>query len=168
MPAPLDPAKREAIEADVRAGNLSRNRIAKAHGVGTSTVSRIAAALAEQGVPTFDRSSTAAATRAAQVDNAERRARLEAEFLRRAEAELAQCDEPVIVGQFGGRDNTWAEREFDRAPHNVRSTLVSTAQRAAKAAADLALVGAGDPAEQARSSVRDLVAELRAQREAAA
>jgi len=166
MPAPLDPAKREAIEADVRAGVLSRNKIARQHGVGTSTVSRIAAALAEAGVPTFDRTSTERATRAAQVDNAQRRARLEAEFLRRAEAELAACEQGVTVGQFGGRENVWSDRWFDVAPHNVRSTLVSTAQRAAKAAADLASIGAGDPAEVARSNVRALVDELRTARAA--
>ena len=167
MPAPLDPAVREAIEADIRAGGKSRNRIAREHGVGTSTVSRIAAALEAAGESvSFDRTGTRAATEAAQADNAERRARLEAEFLRRAEAELAACDEGVIVGQFGGRDNVWSDRWFDKAPHNVRSTLVSTAQRAAKAAADLANIGAGDPTEQARSHIRTLVDELRTERQA--
>jgi transposase-like protein len=37
MPAPLDPAKRAAITADIRAGG-GRNAIARKHDVGPSTV----------------------------------------------------------------------------------------------------------------------------------
>lgn len=165
MPAPIDPEVRAAIVDAIRAGDRSRAAIAREHGVAAATVGNIAKAAGL--TDAFDRSRTAAATEAAKNDNAARRARLEAAFLARAEAELAQCDAGMIVGQFGGKDNVWTERWFDKAPHNVRSTLVSTAQRAVKAAADLASVSA-DPAEVGKVAVLALVDTLRAQDEPAA
>lgn len=66
MPAPLDPAKRAAIAADIRAGGTGRNAIAKKHGVSGSVVGKIAAAEGIDGP--WDRSQTKAATVAAQVD----------------------------------------------------------------------------------------------------
>lgn len=153
MPAPLDPAKRAAIADAIRAGGMSRNAIARALGVSAGMVSKVARELEEAGqVDTaFDRSNTETATRAAQVDNAARRAALEAEFLKVAEEELARRDQPVKWGNFGGRDNTYAEVELPAPTFGMRSTLVATAARAVKAAADLAgTAGNGAVAESVR------------------
>lgn len=77
MPAPLDPAKREAIAADIRAGN-PRNEIARWHEVSGSTVTKIARELEAEspGVVAFDRSATKSATEARSTDLAAKKAEL--------------------------------------------------------------------------------------------
>lgn len=154
MPAPLDPAVSAAILDAVKAGGRSRAAIAREHGVSAATVGNIARRAGV--VDAFDRSATAAATTAALVDNASRRAALETKLLQRAEAELAECDAGMFVGQFGGKDNVWSEKWFDKAPHNVRSTLVATAARALKAAADLAAGSADGVNAHTRSLLEQL------------
>lgn len=72
MPAPLAAEVRAAILADIHAGQLSRNAIAKKHGVGAGTVTRLAQEAA--GPTAFDRSKTKKATAAAVADNAAERA----------------------------------------------------------------------------------------------
>lgn len=161
MPAPLDPDKRDAIADAIRAGG-KRNDIAREHHVSPSTVTRIGRDLEDKGeldTPAFDRTKTESASRARAKDNALRRAELEAEFLRRAVEELAECDRGMYVGQFGGRDNVWSQEWFEKAPHNVRATMVATAARAAKAAADLAGVGADDTIERTRTLLERLADE---------
>lgn len=71
MPAPLNPAKREAIITDIKAGK-PRNQIARDHSVSGSTVTKIAKA--EQ--IAFDRAQTENATRARKFDAAAARAQL--------------------------------------------------------------------------------------------
>lgn len=165
MPPPLDPVKRAAIEDAIRSGGMSRNQIAREHEVAQGTVSRIARALEAAGEPpAFDRAAVEAATQARAKDNAQRRADLEAEFLAVAAEQLAQRDRPCVWGNFGGKENTYAEQELERPTFGMVSTLVSTAARAAKAAADLA-AGGDNPAEQGRAGVRTLVDELRAKRD---
>jgi transposase-like protein len=67
MPAPLDPAKRQAIADAIRAGG-HRNAIARTHGVSPSTVTGIAK---QEGIDgAFDRAATKKATEAARVDAA--------------------------------------------------------------------------------------------------
>jgi hypothetical protein len=71
LPAPLDPAKRQAIIADIKAGK-PRNQIARDHHVSGSTVTKIA-----REIPTaFDRAQTQNATRARRFDAAAARAQL--------------------------------------------------------------------------------------------
>lgn len=169
MPAPLDPEKRAAIEDAIRHARdtdppRSSHHIAQEHGVAQSTVARIAKQLEAAGQlpgPAWDRTKTENASRARATDNAARRADLEARFLDAAVSELDALKVPTVVGQFGGRDNVWSEREFALPPHNVRATLVATAARAAKAAADLAGAGQADPAEQGKAAVLQLVDAIR-------
>lgn len=74
MPPPLDQAKRQAILADIKAGELGRNEIARKHGVSGSTVSMIAS---DEGLlDAFDRAETKAATAARVVAMTEARASL--------------------------------------------------------------------------------------------
>lgn len=86
MPKPLDPETREAIRADVEAGELSRAAIGRKHGVSGWTVGNIAK---QAGIDDpFSREKTKNATRARVADNASRRAELatamldDVEFLR--------------------------------------------------------------------------------------
>ena len=68
MPRPIEQAKREAILADIEAGELTCRAIAEKHGVAASTVSALAPAGA------FERSQTQKATSAKSALMAERRA----------------------------------------------------------------------------------------------
>lgn len=90
MPAPLDPAKRDAILADIRDGRLSRNAVAKKHGVSGATVTKIANA--EGLTAAFDRTQTKRATASKLADLASKRAAL---------AELLMDD------AFAVRDRAW-------------------------------------------------------------
>lgn len=76
MPAPIDPDKRRAIAAAIRAGTgqRSRNSIARQFGVAGRTVGKIAE---EQGLTdAWDRTVTARASASKQADNRARRAEL--------------------------------------------------------------------------------------------
>lgn len=83
MPRPLDPDKRAAILADIKAGTKSRNQIARDHNVSVSTVTKIARQEGLTGA--FDRSLTRNATAAAVADHASRRAALAERLITLAE-----------------------------------------------------------------------------------
>lgn len=79
MPKPIPQDKRDAILADVNAGDLSRAAIGRKHEVSGWTVGNIAR---EAGlINAFSRESTKNATRARVADSAERRARIAADLL---------------------------------------------------------------------------------------
>lgn len=108
MPAPLDPEKRALIEQDIRDG-LTRNEIARKHGVSGATVTKIGKKVeATGGLPAFDRSQTKQATAAAQTDLAARRADLAVRLMNRAFELEKRLDEERIVG--------WTGRGEDREP----------------------------------------------------
>ena len=92
MGAPLDPDKRNAITADIHAGQLSRNAIGKKHGVSAATVGNIAKAAGIDDA--FDRTLTKRATRARTFD-----------------AKLARAQ--LIIDLYGDaqrfRERIWAE-----------------------------------------------------------
>jgi hypothetical protein len=71
---PIPDKKRKAVLKDIRAGELSRNAIAKKHGVAASSVRNIADRAGI--VAPFDRAGTKNATAARTVDMAARRAEL--------------------------------------------------------------------------------------------
>jgi transposase-like protein len=88
MPRPIDPAKREAILADIRAGELGRNEIARRHEVAGSTVTLIAS---QEGLlEAFDRAETKAATNARVVAMTEARASLATASVEVAQIALAR------------------------------------------------------------------------------
>lgn len=126
MPPPLDQSKREAILADIRPGQLGRNQIARRHGVSGPTVTNIAQ---EAGLTTaFDREHTKNATEALRLDNAQLRARTSRRFLDKANDLLSQMDQPHLAFHFGGKDNTYAEREMPKPPVDaLRNLIVSAA-----------------------------------------
>jgi hypothetical protein len=90
MPKALAPDKRERILADIRAGDKSRNQIARDHHVAASTVGNIAtqAGLAEAA---FDRTHTVKGARAKAADNKARRAQLASDLLEDAQHFRKRC-----------------------------------------------------------------------------
>lgn len=114
--------KRAAIEADIRAGQKSRNQIARDHDVSVGSVTNIAKGL---GLTTaFDRSATKNATKAAQLDAKARRAVLQHRFLDRAERALDDMERAHLVFNFGGKENTYAEHLLDRPPTGDQRNLM--------------------------------------------
>ena len=75
MAAKLSDTEREAILNDIRSGELSRNDIARKHQRSPGTISNIAREAGLEGLA-FDRTASARASAAKQVDNRARRAEL--------------------------------------------------------------------------------------------
>lgn len=125
MPKALSARKRNAILADIEAGQKARNQIARDHGVSPGTVTNIA----RQGGMTgaFDRSGTKSATEAAVADAKAVRAATSRRFLDEANKMLDQLHEPHTAFSFGGRDNTYAEHAFPEPPVDAKRTLITAA-----------------------------------------
>ena len=150
MAAPLAPAVRAAIEGDLRAGlGLSRNALARKHHVSGATVSKIAAELeadpTDPIVAPFDRARTAKATADRQADQAEMRTVLAGDLLGDAARLRKQLWEPFVFGQFGGRDNVWAEVRLDQPRFTDQSTILGAVEKATRTMA--ALLGDGQASQ---------------------
>ncbi|MGW1679377.1 helix-turn-helix domain-containing protein [Saccharopolyspora sp. NPDC002376] len=156
-PTPTTDEERARVRR-LHAQGKTRNDIAREIGRSPSTVSKIAR---ELGL-TFDRSKTAAATHAKQVDNKTRRAELSAELLRRAGELLAQIDRPHIVYAFGGPENVYNEHQLDKPPTSDIRNLMQSASIALQRHADLERIDSGSQAEDARSMLGSLAAGLQA------
>lgn len=104
MPRPLADDIRAAILTDIRAGKLSRNAIARKHGVGAATVTKLAKTTGD--TTAFDRSQTQKATRAVEADSRSRRAALAADLLDDAARLRARAWESytVVVGTAQGAE----------------------------------------------------------------
>jgi hypothetical protein len=126
MPPSLDPEKRTAIIADIKAGTFGRNEIARRNDVGMATVSRIAG---EEGLTaTWDRSATKNATEAARLDNAALRAQTSRRFLLKAGELLDQMDQPHVAFAFGGKDNVYTEHAMEKPPvADLRNLMITAA-----------------------------------------
>lgn len=119
---PVEEETREGVRAAIRAGT-ARNEVARQFKLSTSTVSKIA----EDAGLSFDRSGTAAATTARQVDLAAGRTRLAEKMLQASEKMLDQIDDTYLVYNFGGKDNDYNEHELDSAPVEVKRSIIVTA-----------------------------------------
>lgn len=97
---------------------VGRNEIARQLGVSVDSVTRHAPA------GSFDRSATAAAVKARQIDMAARRAELAQDLLEDAARLRAQIWEPTKIYNFGGKDNTYAEMPVDEPPFEAKRTLM--------------------------------------------
>ncbi|MBO1739680.1 helix-turn-helix domain-containing protein [Leifsonia sp. TF02-11] len=102
---------------------LGCNAIARELGVAPSTVSK----WAKDTKRVFDRTQTAAAVKAHTVDLAAGRIRLAEKMLNAAEAMIDAIDDPYLVYNFGGKDNTYNETLLDSAPVEVRRNIITTA-----------------------------------------
>jgi transposase-like protein len=94
MAKPITPEERAAILADIQAGELSRNAIARKHHRSPGTISNIAKENGLDGAA-FDRTATAQASRAKQIDNRARRAALVDAYLSDAEKIRERLWEPA-------------------------------------------------------------------------
>lgn len=166
MPRPLADNVRAAILTDIRAGKLSRNAIAKKHGVGAGTVTRLAQDAA--GPTPFDRSKTVQATRAREADTAEARAELAARrtaFAVRlqgvAEAEADRLHAPTLYWDWGGKDHTYAQKVQPEPTAGDRRAIMGSIAVAVDKSLRL-VPPTEDGAAESRSAISDLLAGLTA------
>lgn len=116
---PLTPAVRKALVADIRAtmgtpeGGL--RKLAERNGVSRSTVSRIAMA---EGISWTQegRSKVEKALDQHKLSSAERRARIAERMLDMVEQAIDDMNQATVVYNFGGKDNSYNERVFNRPP----------------------------------------------------
>ena len=99
---------------------MSRNEIVRRLGVSPGSVSKYAPA------GSFDRSETAAATKAHHTDMAARRAVLAQNLLRDAEKLRAMLWQPALVYNFGGKDNTYEEHLLEEQPVDAKRAIMAT------------------------------------------
>lgn len=117
---PVESEKREEVIALFDQG-LSRNEIARRVAISGATVSKICA---EEGRE-FDRSKTALAVRAHQIDLAEARVLLAKKIAVRADELLEDMDAPMLVHNFGGRENTFTEELIDSPSVEARQRMMT-------------------------------------------
>lgn len=108
MPSPVTSEERARIIEAVR-GGMSRNDAARTFERSPATISKIA----HKAGLNFDRSKTAAATKAKQADNRERRASITTRMLDDIEKLQSQLFAPTMVYNFGGKDNTFETAEIN-------------------------------------------------------
>ncbi|MEE4598234.1 helix-turn-helix domain-containing protein [Streptomyces sp. DSM 41524] len=119
----------EETDEEVRqlhAEGLSRNEIARRLQRSGRTVSVIAQRLGLS----FDRAATEEATRARMADLAERRAILAEALQDDAERLTEQMWEPAKIYNFGGKDNTYEDRDVPEPPADAKRALMATAAQA--------------------------------------
>ncbi|MGW3196326.1 hypothetical protein ACWDBD_17405 [Streptomyces sp. NPDC001118] len=104
MAKPLPDKKRAAILADIQAGEKGRNEIARDHDVSTSTVTNVAKGAGIEDA--FDRTATAKATRAREVDCKALREQLKIDMLEDAQRlrQRAWAPYQVVVSTPQGAD----------------------------------------------------------------
>lgn len=123
MANPVSDDERERILELIRSGQ-PRNDIAKATGRSPSTITGIAQSIGW----TFGDTSTAKATAARSAYSADRRAELAAEMTEQAAKLLAELNQPHLVYNFGGRDNTFAQTLLDAPPTDAKRQLVQAVE----------------------------------------
>jgi transposase-like protein len=120
---------RAAVVADLRqtqgTPEGSMRQVGDRHGVSLASVRRIAAAQGLAGTAARVRAENATAV-AAQT-NAQRRERLAARMLDMAERALDDMIKPATVFNFGGKDNTYNERELSKPPTADQRNLATIA-----------------------------------------
>lgn len=145
--------RRRAVIADIRAGQLGRNAIAKKHGLSGSTVSGIAKA---EGLEFAGRSKVAAATKARTIDNKSRRSALSARLLEEADGLLDEMHREFLAFNIGGKDNVYTEHTLPRAPTGDKRNLMLAATAALQRHLDLERHDADEKAADARSMLAEL------------
>lgn len=152
MPKRIDDRMREAVMVDARAG-MNRNAIARKHGLSASTITLIA----REHAHSFDRGTTVIATKVLIADMAKMRADLAARLLKAAMDEVELLDKPCIEFNFGGKDNTYNEHQFDKPTNGARSVILGNVDKAVRG--HLALVKHdADPGLPAVRSLLDVMA----------
>lgn len=126
MPPRIPDDKRAAILTDIKAGTKSRAQIARDHKVNPQTVGNIAKD--EGQTEAFSRLQTKNATAAALIDNKAMRVLAAQRLIVKAHETLDQMDEPHLVFNFGGKDNTYEEHLLAKPPTgDLRNLMVIAA-----------------------------------------
>lgn len=120
--ATITDEQREQVLA-LHAEGHARNEIARRLKISAGSVTNICRAADRA----FDRSETAKATEARQVDLAAGRTRLAEKMLSVAEGMLDKVDDPYLVYSFGGKDNDYNEHVLESTPFEVRQRALTGA-----------------------------------------
>lgn len=129
MPARIADDVRDAIAVELRAnvdGSKSFAQIAREHGVSGQFVGDIAR---ELGIAPSEvnRAQAENATKARLADMAARRSRIAERLIEEAERLLDSLHQPHTAFNFGGKDNTYSEREMPEPDVKSRQTIMTTA-----------------------------------------
>lgn len=148
--------ERQAIAADIRGGELSRNDIARKHGRAQGTVT----AIAEDLGLTFDRAATKSATAAHQADIDKRMAQLADDLLSDAERLRAQLWEPcrVVVDRRGRKADDGVVVDLDEPSFADKRHIVASARMCVMTVNDIRSKARGG--DEGRSMIERLVAGL--------
>lgn len=123
MSEPVTDEEREQIRA-LHARGMGRNEIARAIGRGTRTVSVQAVKL---GLVFDNAEMTEVATRNRKAQLAVRRMELAEALQEDAERLTEQMWEPAKIYSFGGKDNTYEDRDVDEPPADAKKALMGAA-----------------------------------------
>lgn len=143
---PLTSEERAKV-LELHAAGKGRNDIAREVGVALATVTKI---VHGEGL-TFDRTATKAATEAAKADARARRSELSAALLEDAHRLREQLWQPTKIYNFGGKDNTYIERNVDQPPFESQLKIVQAAGSALTKHLDIERHDADTHAAAARS-----------------
>lgn len=117
---------RSAVVADLRKTHGTpegtMRAVAARHGISLASVRRIGTAAGVVGGE-VTLASAQNAVKVAALTNAQRRERLASRLLDAAERALADMESPAKIYNFGGRDNTYNERNVDRPPTQDQRNL---------------------------------------------
>lgn len=149
----LPPEDRQRI-LDLHATGMSRNDIARETGRSGSTVTKV---IHDAGL-TFDRSTTAAATQAKKVDAAALRAQLELDYLADAQRLREQLWQPCTAFNFGGKDNTYAEKQLTEPVFADKLKIMQASTTASNASLRIEQSRADGGTTMAKSLLTDLAA----------
>ena len=137
---------------ELHADGRSLHSIAKELGRSKQTISKWAQSLGLS----WDRSETAKAAEAKHVDNKARRVALEERLLEEASKVVDQMWKPTLVFNFGGKDNTYEEREIDRPTFGNQKDIMQTAAIALREANKLHEMNAGADSDGAKSALTQM------------
>jgi hypothetical protein len=110
----------------------------------------------------LDRTQTAAATQAKVIDAKARRAALEVALLEDAEEMRRRMFAKTTVYNFGGKDNTYNEREVNEPPHADKLKLMQAAGIAIDRSLKISEHDASTGHEAAASAAGDILAAIKA------
>ncbi|WP_433465717.1 helix-turn-helix domain-containing protein [Spirillospora sp. CA-128828] len=147
--APLTPEERDRI-AQLHAEGKTRNDIARELGRSQSTITKVAR---ELGL-TFDRTATAAATKAKQLDAKARRAQLKLDLLDDAERLRLRLWEPTTVVLSTPKGP--AEVRLPLPPARDARDIMGAVQAAVRSHVDLDRLDVSDGADNAKSMLGQL------------
>ena len=132
MAKPLDDDERQRIVDLLQQGKSARD-IAADVGRSADTVSRVARSIGHR----FGRTNLTHAREARSAYSAERRATIAARATEEAEKLLEQLGRRHVAFNFGGRDNSYEEHEFDEPPVDAKLTIVRAFREAMRTVLDI-------------------------------